>query len=139
MVECPGVHLRVTPQAIPRLRAAFENAVAMLEPEIDELGQYGYLDGAWLGDPKSAEVAAFYNQRVMTDSDGPYQALVLYKNELIRIVDQLDAMELEYQLVRARPPDALRDGGQRREGPRDVDGGRRACHHPGRPALSDLG
>ncbi len=33
----------------------------------------------------------------MTDSDGPYQALVLYKNELLRIADQLYAMEQEYQ------------------------------------------
>ncbi len=47
MVEYPGVHLRVTREAIPRLRAAFENAYAMLEPEIGELGRFGVLD--WTG------------------------------------------------------------------------------------------
>lgn len=97
MVEYPGVHLRVTPEAIPRLRAAFENAYAMLEPEIAELGRFGVLDGAWLGDPKSAEVAAAYNAKVMHAVDGPYQALVLYKDELLRIADQLYAMEQQYR------------------------------------------
>lgn len=97
MVEYPGVHLRVDPQAIPRLRAGFEKAIRMLEPEIRDLGRFGWLDGAWLGDPTSAEVAAFYNERVMAAPDGPYQALVLYQKELVRIVDQLTAIEEDYR------------------------------------------
>ena len=101
MIEYPGVHLRVDPQAVPRLRAGFQRAIEILAPKISELGRSGWLDGAWLGDPKSAEVAAYYNQRVMTASDGPYQALVLYRIELVRIVEQLDTIEEDYRRTEA--------------------------------------
>lgn len=101
MTEYPGVHLRVDPQAIPRLRAGFDKAIKMLEPEIAELGRFGWLDGAWMGDPTSAEVAAFYNERVMAPPDGPYQALVLYLKELNRIVEQLDAIAQDYRRTEA--------------------------------------
>jgi hypothetical protein len=97
MTEYPGVHLRVDPQAIPRLRAGFRTAIDMLQSDIEDLGLFGWLDGAWMGDPTSAEVAAFYNERVMAASDGPYQALVLYLKELNAIVERLDVIEREYR------------------------------------------
>lgn len=101
MVEYPGVHLRVDPQAIPRLRAGFETAIKMLEPEIVDLGLNGWLDGAWMGDPTSEEIAEFYNTSVMGAADGPYQALVRYLDELNRIVEQLDAIEQDYRRTEA--------------------------------------
>lgn len=97
MVEYPGVHLRVDPQAIPRLRAGFEQAIKMLEPDIVDLGRKGWLDGAWMGDPTSEDIAVLYNTRVMGAGDGPYQALVRYLDELNRIVEQLDAIERDYR------------------------------------------
>lgn len=105
-----GVHLRVQPQAIPELRAAFERALAMLVPAIRDLGRYGWIDGAWMGDPKSVEVAELYNERVMKATDGPYQALVLYQGELTRIVDQLYVMEQEYQRTEQGNADMLTGG-----------------------------
>lgn len=101
MTEYPGVHLRVDPQAIPRLRAGFQRAITMLEPEIRDLGRFGWLDGAWTGDPTSAQIATFYNERVMAASDGPYQALVLYRDELNRIVEQLNVIEQDYRRTEA--------------------------------------
>lgn len=110
MVEYEAVHLRVDPQAIPQLRAAFERAIVMLEPAIADLGQYGHIDGAWMGDPKSIEVAELYNDRVMNAPDGPYQALVLYQRELIGIVDRLYEMEQDYQRTEQGIADTF-DGG----------------------------
>lgn len=99
MAEYPAVHLKVTPEAIPQLRAAFDRALAILEPELWQLGQVGHIKGWWLGDPKSQEVVDFYNTHVMDADDGPYQGLLLYKAELIKIRDQLTLMEQEYRRV----------------------------------------
>lgn len=99
MAEYPAVHLKVTPEAIPQLRAAFDRALDILSPELATLGQVGHIQGRWLGDPKSQEVVDFYNANVMDAEDGPYQGLLLYKAELIKIRDQLTLMEREYQRV----------------------------------------
>lgn len=97
MIEYEAVHLRLSPDAIPRVREAFENAIALLRPEIARLGEVGHIRAPWMGDPVSAEVVTFYNTRVMDAPDGPYQALVLYLKELMRVSDELYAMEQEYQ------------------------------------------
>lgn len=91
------VHLRVEPQAIPRLRAALDKALARLEKPVSDLGQVGHIHGAWMGDPKSAEVAAHYNANVMDAPDGQYQALLRYQEELRRIRDQLTLLGRLYQ------------------------------------------
>lgn len=95
------VHLRVEPQAIPQLRAAFDEALAILAKPVKDLGQVGRIHGAWMGDPKSAEVAAFYNDRVMDAPDGQYQALLRYQEELTRVRDQLRVLEERYREVEA--------------------------------------
>ena len=97
MIEYEGAHLRLAPQAIPAVRAAFDRAVALLEPELAKLGQVGVIEQAWLGDPVSEKVRVFYNERVMEAEDGPYEALLLYQKELMRVRDQLKVMEQEYQ------------------------------------------
>ena len=101
MIEYEGVNLRLSPQAIPRVREAFDRALDLLEPEIFKLGEVGVIQRPWLGDPKSEEVRVFYNARVMEAEDGPYEALLLYQQELRRVRDQLYAMEQEYQRVEA--------------------------------------
>ncbi len=94
-----AVHLRVEPQAIPQLRAAFEKALATLAKPIGDLGRNGHINGAWMGDPKSEEVVALYNELVMNRPDGQYQALLRYQQELTRVRDQLALLEAEYQRV----------------------------------------
>ena len=93
------VQLRVEPQAIPHLRAAFDKALDILDRPIADLAQTGRINGAWMGDPKSAEVAAFYNARVMDAPDGQYQALLRYQEELTRVRDQLHQLEEQYRQV----------------------------------------
>lgn len=93
------VHLRVEPDAIPHLRVAFDKAIAILAKPIKDLGQVGRINGAWMGDPKSAEVAALYNLRVMDARDGQYQALLRYQEELTRVRDQLKVLEEQYRQV----------------------------------------
>lgn len=91
------VQLRVEPEAIPHLRAAFEKALAILAKPIRDLGEVGRIQGAWMGDPKSQEVADLYNARVMEASDGQYQALLRYQEQLTQVRDQLDRMEQQYR------------------------------------------
>lgn len=108
MSEYPPVTLRLEPQAIPALRRAFENALVEIGPPLDRLRKVGHIPGAWMGDPKSAEVVALYNSRVMDAVDGPYEALVQYEQELTRVRDQLAAMEQEYARTEADNVDLLR-------------------------------
>jgi hypothetical protein len=93
----PSVSLRLQPAAIPAIRAAFEEAIASLRCQLNRLRDEGYLREPWLGDEISAEVASFYNRRVMDSSDGPYAALVAYEAELLNVRDTLKRMEDEYR------------------------------------------
>jgi hypothetical protein len=96
-VHYPPVTLRVEPHAIPGVRVAFDNAVSELSYELNQLRQNGYISEPWLGDPLSAMVQVAYNSRVMDAPDGPYQALVTYLHELMRVRDHLVAAEAEYE------------------------------------------
>ena len=62
-----------------------------------ELNQRGYLPAPWMGDEVSGNVASHY---VSTAMDGPlssYQALLVYRDELVRIHDNLQQMEDHYR------------------------------------------
>jgi hypothetical protein len=91
------VTLRLAPHAIPELRAAFDEALASMSRQLSRLRDEGYLREPWLGDEISAEVADFYNRRVMDSTDGPYAALVAYEAELLKVRDTLQRMEDEYR------------------------------------------
>jgi hypothetical protein len=91
------VTLRVEPRSIPNLREAFEEALTSLGAQLRRLQNEGYLREPWLGDEISAEVADFYNRRVMDSTDGPYAALVAYEAELLKVRDTLQLMEDEYR------------------------------------------
>lgn len=97
MSDYPPVTLRVSAQALPAMRAAYDSALLDLRMELGRLDDVGHLPGPWLGDPVSQRTVDFYNSRVMQAPDGPYFALRAYEAELVRVRDQLAAMEAEYR------------------------------------------
>jgi hypothetical protein len=88
--------LRVEPEAIPSIRAAFGTALDQVENSIVNLGRSGYLRAPWLGDESSLEAATHYTERAMEAPDSSYNALVAYRNELARVYNTLERMEDEY-------------------------------------------
>ena len=88
--------LRIEPDMIPSVRAAFADALDQLEVALVELGRAGYLPSPWLGDEISSEVAAHYTRRAMEAPDSSYQALQQYRAELARVHDTLQRMEDQY-------------------------------------------
>ena len=95
--ESASVMLRIQARAIPALRAAFDEAAAVVGQQVVRLQREGYLGEPWLGDEISLEVRDFYNRHVMDSTDGPYAALVAYEAELLRVRDTLQQMEDEYR------------------------------------------
>jgi hypothetical protein len=95
--DYPPAVLRVDPSAIPAVRAALNETVEELDEHLGYLGRDGYIQEPWLGDPESARVAAFYNERVMSAPDGPFHALLTYRDQLASARDQLAATEAEYR------------------------------------------
>jgi hypothetical protein len=89
--------IRIEPSAIPRIRAAFEDAAIKAGGLLDRLSSDGYLAEPWLGDEVSREVCDFYNRNVMDSPHGPYAALVAYHAELVNVRDTLFRMEQEYR------------------------------------------
>lgn len=97
MPDYPPATLRVGSRALPAMLAAYEAALDDLGPELRRLADVGRFAGPWLGDPVSQKTFEFYNRRVMDAPDGPYQALLAYETELLRVRDQLAAMEADYR------------------------------------------
>ncbi|MHA6783809.1 hypothetical protein ACVGOW_22890 [Pseudonocardia saturnea] len=97
MTDYPPATLRLSPQALPAMRVAYERALDDLGRELQNLANVGYLKGPWLGDPVSMETVAFYNARVMDAPDGPYAALLAYQQELMRVRDRIADMEADYR------------------------------------------
>jgi hypothetical protein len=95
--DYPPAVLRVEPSAIPAVRAALDQSIDELDDHLVPMRRDGYLHEPWLGDPESARVAAFYNDRVMSAPDGPYHALLRYRDQLASARDQLAATEAEYR------------------------------------------
>jgi hypothetical protein len=96
----PGRHpaglLHVQPDAIPAVRAAFEEALTELRPHIQRLQQDAVIPQPWLGDITSAEVVTHYTERVIKADQGPLAAMLAYQDELTRILDNLKAIEASY-------------------------------------------
>lgn len=97
MTDYPPATLRLSPQALPAMRAAYDRALEELGPELRRLGEVGHMQGPWLGDPVSAQTYEFYNARVMGAPDGPYAALLAYEQELVRVRDRIADMEADYR------------------------------------------
>jgi hypothetical protein len=89
--------LRVQPQAIPALRAAFGVARDQVDAALIELSRRGYISAPWLGDETSSGVAGHYTMRAMEAPDSSYQSLTAYRAELERVHDTLQQMEYDYR------------------------------------------
>ena len=92
----PQAVLRLEPQTIPEVRAAFDSALSQLGEALMHLRTRGYLPTAWLGDETSAAVAAHYTLVAMEQPDSSYRALLEYEAELTRVRDTLQRMEDHY-------------------------------------------
>jgi hypothetical protein len=93
----PPVTLRLEPQTIPAVRAAFDDALAELTYQLIRLRQAGAIPEPWLGDPISRDVINYYHARVMDAPDGPYAALRAYEVELTKVRDNLQVLEDHYR------------------------------------------
>jgi len=93
------VTLRLEPHAIPALRKAIDDVLGQLTPHLTLMGQDRYIPGPWLGDPDSAALVEFYNRQVMDAPDGPYHALLAYRDHLEAARDHLAHIEADYRRV----------------------------------------
>jgi hypothetical protein len=96
----PGQHpaglIRVERDAIPAVRAAFEEALSELRPQLLRLYREAIIPEPWLGDVTSADVVTHYKQRVIDAAEGPLGAMRAYEIELTRILQSLKAIEDGY-------------------------------------------
>jgi hypothetical protein len=96
----PGRHpaglLHVQRDAIPAVRAAFEEALTELRPHLQRLQQEAVIPKPWLGDITSADVVTHYTERVIKADQGPLAAMLAYQGELAKILDNLKATEDSY-------------------------------------------
>jgi len=93
----PPAVLKVEPHAIPVVRRSIKVFLDKLSPLIDRLGREGYIEQPWLGDSESWRMTDLYNTTVMTAADGPYQALVAYREQLVAIHGELQRTEDNYR------------------------------------------
>ncbi|WP_433558863.1 hypothetical protein ACQPWY_11090 [Pseudonocardia xinjiangensis] len=97
----PGLHppvtLRLEPHAIPVVRTAIEEALTELGFHLVRLRRAGFIPEPWLGDPISAKVVDYYNNRVMDAVEGPFAAMKAYEAELLKVRDNLQVLEDHYR------------------------------------------
>jgi hypothetical protein len=91
------LHIRL--EAIPAVRAAFEDALAELTPHLLRLQREATIPEPWLGDETSQAVVAHYDNRVISGAEGPLVAMRQYEQELSRILENLKAIETSYTQV----------------------------------------
>lgn len=96
MPDRPQAILRVEPQQIPALRAAFAEAAQTMTDELAQLGRDGDFPEPWFRDPVSVNIKAVYDAMVMHGPNSAYQHLTAYRDELVRIVDNLTLMQARY-------------------------------------------
>ena len=92
----PAVTLRVDRSALPAVKAAFDEAITEARLQVQRLGRSAFIPEPWLGDSVSRSAQVHYNTVVMESTDGAYSAMVAYTDELIRIRNNLQAMEDSY-------------------------------------------
>ncbi len=97
--------LHIEPQALPRMRAAFDQALNVLVPHVDSMLSSAHISRNWIDDEHSDGLRTFYNARVMGADDGPYSALLKYRDLLRAIHDQLASAEAEYRRVEGENSD----------------------------------
>jgi hypothetical protein len=86
----PPVTLRLEPHMLPVVRAAFDDALAELRPQLIRVGQTGYVQATTTAhSPRS--------DRLRTRTVAPYAALVAYEAELLKVRDNLQVLEGHYR------------------------------------------
>ena len=91
--------LRVDPQRLTAVRAAYDQALNELSKQLADLFRFGFIRTPWLGDDVSDEVLAHYNNTVMTSDLGAYRAMRRYEEELKAIRDRFAEAERTYPAV----------------------------------------
>lgn len=88
--------LQVNPETLPALRTAIEATLNELTPHLERMQDEAHIAEPWLQDSASHETWAFYEQYVMGDPQGPFQAVVAYERQLTAIRDRLVEIDAEY-------------------------------------------
>ena len=98
MSERPEAVLKIEPHQLPALRAAFLSASNEMNQELGALYREGRIAAPWLGDPVSSTVKDIYDAHVMgAGTDSAFGHLIAYRDELVRVHDNLAQMEAEYR------------------------------------------
>lgn len=92
----PEFYLRVEREKLPALREAFEKAAAEVDVQLIRLQLDGRIPEPWLGDEVSAAVARYYNEHVMGATGTAYAAIRKYRDELVKICNELEKTERRY-------------------------------------------
>ncbi|WP_219412949.1 hypothetical protein [Pseudonocardia nigra] len=96
MSDRPSLTLRIEAHALPILRAAYERALQDFRPLLMDARNRGRLPEPWAADDISIAMTEHYNHEVMDGAYSAYEALRLYEQELIKVVDSLKRMEDDY-------------------------------------------
>lgn len=94
--DYPPAVLRVEPRAIPNVREALDTTLDELIPLLETMKDEAYIQEPWLGDSESHRVWRIYNDQVMSASDGPFAAMIAYRDQLQAARDRLAEIESEY-------------------------------------------
>lgn len=97
----PAAVLRVSPDVLPELRRAVDNALAELSPHLQLMQTEAYLYEPWLKDPISKKSWHIYNANVMTAHDGPFRSLLIYEQQLRTISERLAEIQRNYDAAEA--------------------------------------
>jgi hypothetical protein len=87
--------LKVDPSAIPEARKAFEHALEEFENKIQRAVEL-LPTKPWAGDPISSETSKAFNEQT---SEKALTALMVYKKQLVGVIDQLTRIEEQYRMV----------------------------------------
>ncbi len=104
----PAAVLRVTPDALPELRRAIDSTLDELTPHLQFMHREAILPEPWLGDPVSHESCRVYNEHVMNAPDGPFHALLAYRQQLVAISERLAEIQRNYDEAEAANSDLVR-------------------------------
>lgn len=93
-----GAGLGVSPEAVPVLRSAFEDALTKVDRQLELAGSDLRLT-AWAQDPISQDAAELFNNRSVDPDGSAMDMLRAYRTELAAAVTALDAVAQQYQVM----------------------------------------
>lgn len=97
MPDRPQAVLRVEPQQLSALRAAFLEAHDTIAHHLEDLRRDGQIKVPWLDDDVSKNVHRLYDTHVMNGPGSTYQHLQMYRDELYRVHEALTEIEAAYR------------------------------------------